>query len=137
MHIVSATSAELPADDLRIDRWLWCTRFFKTRSAAAQAVRGGHVRINGQRPKPSRVVVVGDRITVCRDLYDYEIVVTRIPARRGPATEAATCYMESDASIRARELRSEQHRATQSMRPPTSGRPDKRTRRLIRARRDA
>lgn len=124
------------ADDLRIDRWLWCARFFKTRSAAAQAVRGGHVRINGQRPKPSRIVAVGDRITVARDLDDYEIVVIGIPLRRGPPAEAKACYEESQASIEARALRTEQRRvAAAMMQPPTTGRPDKRTRRLIRARR--
>jgi ribosome-associated heat shock protein Hsp15 len=129
-------SADESSDDLRIDRWLWCTRFFKTRSAAAQAVRGGHVRLNGQRPKPSRVVALGDRITVCRDFDDYEIIVTRIPSRRGPAAEALTCYTESETSMRARALREEQRRAAAALtRPPTLGRPDKRTRRLIRAHR--
>lgn len=130
-------SIEVPADDLRIDRWLWCTRFFKTRTAAAQAVRRGHVRINGQRPKPSRVVCVGDRITVCRDLDDYEIVVARIPSRRGPYAEAVTCYAETDESIRSRALHEERRRAVSALiRPPTAGRPDKHTRRLIRARRE-
>jgi ribosome-associated heat shock protein Hsp15 len=130
-------STETPAEALRIDRWLWCVRFFKTRSAAAHAIRGGHVRLNGQRPKPSRAVSVGDRITVSRDFDDYEIIVVGIPSRRGPHAEATACYAESDVSIRNRALRGEQRRAAAALiRPPTMGRPDKHTRRLIRARRD-
>jgi ribosome-associated heat shock protein Hsp15 len=120
-------------DSLRIDRWLWCARFFKTRTAAAEAVRAGHVRVNGQRVKSSRDVRIGDQISVARDIYDFAITVTAIPARRGPAAEAARCYSESEASIAAREQRAAEHRAAAFV-APTPGRPDKRTRRLIRDR---
>ena len=122
-------------DRARIDKWLWCTRFFKTRSEAAQAVRGGHVRVNGQRVKASREVVVGDQITVAKSILNYEVEVEQLPIRRGPAIEAAACYRESEESIAARASRLAAHRAAGATRqPPTSGRPDKHTRRLIRDR---
>jgi ribosome-associated heat shock protein Hsp15 len=131
---VSAGAGE-PAG-LRIDRWLWCARFFKTRSLAADAVKGGHVRVNGQRAKPAREVRVGDTLVIGRDDAEYEVAVTDIPARRGPAAEARLCYVESDASIERRRVAAEQRAvARETLRPPTPGRPDKRTRRLIRAKR--
>jgi ribosome-associated heat shock protein Hsp15 len=121
---------------LRIDRWLWCARFFKTRSLAADAVKGGHVRVNGQRAKPAREVRVGDTLIIGRDDTEYEVAVTGIPARRGPAAEARLCYVESDASVERRRVAAEQRAvARDALRPPTPGRPDKRTRRLMRAKR--
>lgn len=120
---------------LRIDRWLWCTRFFKTRSAAAQAVSGGHVRVDGQRVKPSREVGVGNVLNIHLRMLEYEITVAAIPVRRGPATEAANCYTESEASRQERETRINEYRANaQISAPATSGKPDKRTRRLMRNR---
>jgi ribosome-associated heat shock protein Hsp15 len=120
---------------LRIDRWLWCARFYKTRSLAAAAVKGGHVRVNGLRPKAAREVKIGDVLTVQRDETEYEITVAAIPERRGPAPEAARCYVESEASIERRRAEAERRRAAPLA--PTAGRPDKRTRRLLRARRQA
>lgn len=122
------------AADLRIDRWLWCARFFKTRSLAAEAVRAGHVRVNGQRCKPARDVKVGDRLEVVRGFDEREIEIVALPGRRGPAVEAAACYEETQASAERRSLREEQRRSGDALRAPTSGRPDKRTRRLIRDR---
>ena len=95
---------------LRIDRWLWCARFFKTRSVAAEAVRSGHVRLNGQRVKPAHAVRIGDALTVeLRDESERDVVIAAIPARRGPAPEAAAVpaikaaafgvYAENDARI--------------------------------------
>ncbi|HEU4619446.1 MAG TPA: RNA-binding S4 domain-containing protein [Gammaproteobacteria bacterium] len=130
-----------PAEDAddrseqRIDRWLWCARFYKTRSAAADAVKGGHVHVNGLRVKPAREVKVGDRLSITRDDSEREITVLAIPERRGPAPEAARCYAESEASIARRREQAERRRALD--RAPTEGRPDKRTRRLLRAKRHA
>lgn len=124
------------SEGLRIDRWLWCARFFKTRSLAADAVKGGHVRVNGQRAKPAREVRIGDTLVVDRDDVEYEVAVTGIPARRGPAVEARQCYVESEASVERRQKAAEQRAiAREALRPPTPGRPDKRTRRLIRSKR--
>ena len=127
---------ELASESLRIDRWLWCARFFKTRSVAADAVKGGHVRVNGQRAKPARDVKVGDTLTILQGDVEREVTVAGIPARRGPAPEASRCYVESEASI-ARRLEAQERRAAdrELQRAPTPGRPDKRTRRLLRARR--
>lgn len=120
---------------LRIDRWLWCARFFKTRSSAATAVKGGHVRLNGQRTKPAKSVQVGDFIRIAKGTVVFEVAVTAIPTRRGPASEATQCYFESEESVQKRRLRSTKRRSTaDAMAAPTAGRPDKRTRRLIRSR---
>jgi len=123
-------------ESLRIDRWLWCARFFKTRSLAADAVKGGHVRVNGQRAKPARDIKVGDTLVILKDGIEREVTVAAIPVRRGPAPEASRCYVETEASI-ARRAEAEQRRKLERelYRPPTAGRPDKRTRRLLRARR--
>lgn len=122
------------SNSLRIDRWLWCARFYKTRSLAAEAVKAGHVRINGQRSKPARDVKVGDRLDIVRGFTEQEIDVRALPARRGPAVEAARCYEETEASLERRRLREAQRTLSSAQRAPTTGRPDKRTRRLIRDR---
>ncbi len=127
-------SAEDENDDdrLRVDRWLWCARFFKSRSAAAAAVRGGHVRINGPRVKPAHAVKIGDALHLELPRADErQISVVAIPARRGPAPEAAATYVESAESLERRRRAAEQRAARASFQPPTVGRPDKRTRRLL------
>ncbi len=119
-------------DRLRIDRWLWCARFFKTRSAAASAVRAGHVRLNANRVKPAHAVKIGDQLSVeLSATLEREVVIAAIPARRGPAPEAASAYVETPASIEKRRLAAEQRALRPMMEPPTLGRPDKRTRRLL------
>ena len=120
---------------LRIDKWLWCTRFYKTRTLAGRAVSGGHVRVNGVRVKPAREVVVGDVLAVQRGSDLLECTVTALPVRRGPAVEARAFYAESEESIVRREQRSLERRAMSALvRQPTAGRPDKKTRRLLRDR---
>ena len=113
---------------LRIDKWLWCARFFRTRSLAQAAVEGGHVQVNDDRVKPSRSVRIGDRLRIQRDQERMDVEVTGLPKRRGPAIEARMHYRESveseAARLRARELR----------RLTTAGparRPDKRERREL------
>jgi ribosome-associated heat shock protein Hsp15 len=118
------------ADRLRIDRWLWCARFFKSRSAAADAVRGGHVRLNGQRVKPAHAVKIGDALQLTMPQgFERDVAIAAIPIRRGPAREAATSYVETQESIE-RGRRAAEERAARPA-PPTAGRPDKRTRRLL------
>jgi ribosome-associated heat shock protein Hsp15 len=113
---------------LRIDKWLWCARFFKSRGLAQQAVEGGHVQVNGERVKASRPVRVGDRLRITRERERYEVEVTGLPERRGPATEARKHYVESAESEAARAAAREFNRLTA---PVSSGRPDKRERREL------
>jgi len=118
--------ARLPGGVLRIDKWLWCARFFKTRSVAQEAVEGGHVQVNGERVKASRPVKVGDRLLVTRGQERYEVDVLSIPLRRGPATEARQHYRETTESEAARAHVRELNRLSG---PVSTGRPDKRERR--------
>jgi ribosome-associated heat shock protein Hsp15 len=116
-------------DGLRIDKWLWCTRFFKSRAQATQAVTGGLVHVGGDRVKPSRVIHVGDTLLITRGDQRWEVVVHSIPERRGPAPEARSHYAESPQSIAARERRQEMARLRA---PAPDGRPDKHERRELR-----
>ena len=118
------------AVDLRIDRWLWCARFYKSRSAAAAAVRAGHARLNGRRVKPAQDVKVGDALTIDRALGECDVTVLGIPSRRGPSAEAQACYAETPESVERRQ-KTAAARATATANAPTPGRPDKRTRRLL------
>lgn len=119
---------------LRIDRWLWCARLFKTRSLAAEEVKAGHVRLNGQRTKPAHEIKVGDALSIAKGRDDIDVVVAGIPDRRGPAAEAAGCYEETAESVERRRLRALQRKSVPILGTPTVRRPDKRTRRLIRSR---
>ena len=129
------TRAEENDDDtgrLRIDRWLWCARLFKSRSAAAEAVRGGHVRLNGQRVKPAHAVKIGDALQIASSNgAEREVAIALIPKRRGPAPEAAASYIESPLSIERRRKAAEERKSRIAYLPPTAGKPDKRTRRLL------
>jgi ribosome-associated heat shock protein Hsp15 len=117
---------------LRIDRWLWCTRHFKSRTLAADAVSGGKVHLNGQRVKASHVLRVGDRVAITRPGYVFECEVLTLPKARGAAPIAQTCYAEIDASRVAREKYGEQSRLASAMRPQSMERPDKHGRRELR-----
>jgi ribosome-associated heat shock protein Hsp15 len=117
---------------LRIDRWLWCTRHFKSRTLAAEAVAGGKVHLNGQRVKPAHALRVGDRVAITRPGYAFECEVLRLPRSRGSATIAQACYAEIDTSKAARERYTEQARLASAMRPGSLERPDKHGRRELR-----
>jgi ribosome-associated heat shock protein Hsp15 len=111
---------------LRVDKWLWCTRFFKTRSLAQAAVEGGHVQLGGERIKASRPVKVGDQITITRAQERFVVDVLSIPERRGPGAEARRHYQETAESEAARAHVRELNRLSG---PVSEGRPDKRERR--------
>ena len=119
---------------LRVDRWLWFTRFYKTRNAASAAVKGGHVRVNGEPAKTSLQVAVGDRIRFVRQQLVWDLRVVAIPARRGPAREAEACYEESEQSMAERQRMIAERRLDRLQMPTTPGRPDKHTRRKLRER---
>lgn len=124
----------MPDDALRLDRWLWFTRFYKTRVAASDAVRGGHVRVNGVRARSSLKVSPGDRIELVRQKLSYDLTVVDLPSRRGPAPEAQACYEESADSVARRERQLANLKSDRLQMPVTRGRPDKHTRRRLRQR---
>jgi ribosome-associated heat shock protein Hsp15 len=118
-------------EDIRLDKWLWAARFFKTRSLAAEAVTGGKIEINGERPKPSRAVRSGDRLTIRRGPYEWTIIVKDVSRLRGPAPQAQQLYEETDASVSKRQAAIAQLKLE---RPPEfdfAGRPSKKDRRAI------
>lgn len=114
----------------RLDKWLWCARFYKTRSLASQAIAAGHVEINGSKPKPSRSIKAGDQLIIRREGETYHIAVIDTADRRGPASEAQGLYQETEESIAGRKLEqlARQEDTANSLR---AGRPSKRDRRLI------
>ena len=119
---------------LRLDRWLWFTRFYKTRTAASAAVQGGHVRVNDEPARTSSRVRVGDEIRLVRQQLTWELTVRELPSRRGPAKEARACYEESPESIARREEAVSELRRDRMQMPMTRGKPDKHTRRKLRDR---
>jgi ribosome-associated heat shock protein Hsp15 len=90
-------------NSLRIDKWLWAARFFKTRRLASEAVAGGKVHINGQRCKPAKEVKVGDRLTISKDQYNWDITILGINKQRRPASEAVLLYQETPESHEKRQ----------------------------------
>lgn len=120
-----------PNDRVRLDKWLWAARFFKTRSQAAEAVTGGKVHLNGARSKPARAVEEGDTLTIRRDPYEYEVMVRGLSRRRGPASQAAQLYEETPQSLQKRQALAEQRRLEAHGAPHLDHRPSKRDRRRI------
>ena len=126
-----------PGDSHRLDKWLWHTRFFKTRSLATAAISGGKVHLNADRVKPAHRVRVGDRLSLSLQGIVAEFEVLGLPQRRGPAAEAQKHYLETAQSAERRALWREQQRLAQLSRPRPDARPDKRDRRrLMRLNRD-
>jgi ribosome-associated heat shock protein Hsp15 len=120
------------SEGLRIDKWLWAARFFKTRSLAAQAVGGGKVHVNGARVKAAKALRTGDRLQIHKGGIEFDITVLALSARRGPASEAQTLYCESQASRQRRETLQQQHRLAAASTPRPLKRPDKKARRQLR-----
>ena len=117
-------------DSLRIDKWLWCARFFKTRSLAADEISKGRVTINGQAAKASREVHCGDTVTLRQGLITRTVLVRGLSGARGPAPMAQQLYGETAESMSAREQAAEQRRlAPEPAHTLTEGRPTKRNRR--------
>jgi ribosome-associated heat shock protein Hsp15 len=118
-------------ESIRLDKWLWAARFFKTRALATEAVSGGKVHVNGHRVKPGRPVHIGDRLGIQRGAYNCEVTVTGINAQRRPASEASQLYEEGDASIQARLALQEAQRLAGKTRTAPDRRPDKHERQHI------
>ena len=116
---------------LRIDKWLWAARFYKTRSLASDAVKTGKVLVDGEKAKPSKEISVGNTITIRQAIFTKTIEVLVLSNRRGPATIAATLYQETPESVANRERLKEIQLAQPAIRRPGVGRPTKRERRQI------
>ncbi|HIJ85961.1 MAG: heat shock protein 15 [Magnetococcales bacterium] len=114
---------------VRIDKWLWAARFFKTRGLASEAVTGGRVHLNQSRVKPSKNVKPGDTLEIQKDRYAMTVIIQALPTRRGPAKEAALLYEETPESSENRQRSQELPTAT--MVPITGGRPTKKDRRSL------
>jgi ribosome-associated heat shock protein Hsp15 len=121
----------VPADAVRIDKWLWAARFFKTRSAAQQAIEGGKIKLNGERTKPAKELKPGDRLVVHIGGYEWSIQVLQLSAQRGPATIARTLYEESEESRAHRALEVARRRRFHEPANALKGRPTKRDRREL------
>ncbi len=116
---------------VRLDKWLWAARFFKTRALATKAVTGGRVHVGGQHAKPSRSIHPGETLSIQRDSNEYIVIVRALSDRRGPAKEAALLYEETAESREQREIRAGQHRLQAMIFPRSEGRPTKQDRRRI------
>ena len=120
-----------PSPDIRIDKWLWAARFFKTRALAREAVSGGKVQCNGHRVKPGRTLKEGDQLNVTRGDENFEITVVELTNRRVSALRAQQMYLEDPASVQRREAMAEQRKRDRDSRLEARGRPTKRERRQI------
>lgn len=120
-------------DSVRLDRWLWAARFFKTRRLAVDAVKTGKVSVDGVRAKPARAVRIGQRLSIRKGLETFEVDVTALSEQRGPASVARTLYAETPASQAAREHQRLEHRAAAAALPRPEHRPERRDRRALAA----
>ncbi len=129
-RLIAVTMKE-EAQGVRLDKWLWAARFYRTRSLAIAAINGGKIHLNGVRAKPSKAVKLGDRLRIRRALTEMVVVVTAISAQRGSASIAQTLYSETAESVAERE----RQQALRKLSAPPGGfsshRPDKRERRKI------
>jgi len=127
------TSYETEAQQgMRLDKWLWAARFFKTRKLAVEAINGGKVHLNGKRAKPGREIRPGAHLEIHKGSFEWDITVQVIPRQRRPASEAVNFYLETEESIKCRERLSEEQRRLRSNTPHSDkGRPTKRDRRQL------
>ena len=123
--------SELSGERVRLDRWLWAARFFKTRALAAAAIAAGRVAVNGARAKRAKLVAAGDQLRVRRGPFEYRVVVRVVSEHRGPPAQAAALFAEDAEGRRLRERLAEQLRVAPSLRYEGKGRPTKKDRREI------
>ncbi len=116
-------------EDQRLDKWLWCARFYKTRSLAQEAVKAGHITVNGQRPKPAKPLTPGSKLSIRRPPYAYHVEVLQMANQRLSAPLAQALYFESDESRLAREALAEQLKLSAVHETYTPGKLDKHARR--------
>ena len=112
---------------MRLDKWLWAARFFKTRTLAVEAIEGGRVSVNGERSKPAKELKVGDRVSIRRPPFEHLVGVRQLSDKRGPATVAATLFEETEESRARRTVLAAEMKSLPQ--PRFKGRPTKKTRR--------
>ena len=118
-------------EGIRIDKWLWAARFFKTRQLAIDAINGGKVHLNGQRTKPGRILKPGACLQISKGPLEWDVEVKGISRQRGPASEAALLYEETEESRERRQELTRERRELGVYSPGPRTRPNKRDRRLI------
>ena len=117
---------------IRLDKWLWAARFYKTRALATEATRGGKVHLNGQRFKPSHNAEIGHAIRIKKESIEQTVIIRELSGKRGPASTAQTLYEETRESIELREKRTQERKAMfEGMPQYTVRRPSKKDRRKI------
>ncbi len=121
----------LKQEKLRIDKWLWAARFFKTRRLATEAVSGGKIHLNKSRIKPAHSIHQNDVLTIRKGDVEWEITVIELSSKRGPATEAQKLYQETDTSVTLREASAKERSLLRAAMPSPERRPDKKQRRQI------
>jgi ribosome-associated heat shock protein Hsp15 len=121
----------LPSTSMRLDKWLWAARFFKTRQFAIDAINGGKVHINDHRTKPGKTVAIGDQMSITKEPFTWNIIVTRLDSQRRSAELAALLYEEHPESLEARRIEAEKRREERALGLPADQRPNKKERRLI------
>lgn len=124
-------SEKTPPASMRLDKWLWAARFFKTRSLATQAIDHGRVKLNGERVKPARDVRPSDRLDLHIGDLDWTVTVRALAMQRGPAPVAQALYEEDPASVARRQARASERKLAASPAAEIKGRPTKRDRRQI------
>ncbi len=124
--------SEAGSGRVRLDKWLWAARFFKTRRQAVEALAGGKVQVNGEKAKPARLVGPGDELRIRLGPYEHRLTVLGVAERRGPAAQAAALFREDPAGRAARERLREQHRLARPLFAQGEGKPSKRDRRQLR-----
>ncbi len=125
-------SENTPNDKIRLDKWLWAARFYKTRALATEAIRGGKVHLNGQRFKPSHTAEIGHTIRIKKESIEQTVIIRDLSGKRGPASVAQTLYEETQDSIELREKCTQERKAMfEGMPQHTVRRPSKKDRRKI------
>ena len=125
------TPTHMTDDKVRLDKWLWAARFFKTRALAAEAIKGGKIHLNGARAKSAQAVKPGDEMRIRKGPFEFTVIVKDISRIRGPAKLAGLLYEETAQSLAARERLAEQHRLLAAAGPQSGERPTTRQRRQI------
>jgi len=116
---------------VRLDKWLWAARFYKTRNLATEAIKGGKVHLNNARVKPSRTVTIGQTVRIRKESIEQTVVIEALSEKRGPAPTAQQLYTETEESIQAREKSTAERKAFYSTQPAPTKRPSKKDRRKI------